>query len=213
MGKYTLIAVQSLPDTFNLMSSKQFNFACECGRISNLRGSWVVSGNTQSCGKCDWRLKWSWIKQSWGSLRLDEKQKFPPEWVGHSAKFMFICDCGRYKRASLSDVIRGFTLSCGRCNWKSKNYWLSQKWAGLRIDPDQRLPEEWGVTRKLKLICNCGGKITSNLFNVIDGRTVSCGCSKGQGMFSPESKIRQYVASLSSDTYDTAYRIPNTRKQ
>ena len=32
-------------------------------------------------------------------------------------------------------------------------------------------------------------------------------------MFSPESKIRQYVASLSSDTYDTAYRIPNTRKQ
>ena len=92
-----------------------------------------------------------------------------------------------------------------------KSYWLSQKWGTLRVDPTQLLPEEWGVSHKIRLMCDCGGSIYSCLFNVLKGKTLSCGCSRGTGPHSPESKIREFVKSLAMDTCLTSYRIGGTR--
>jgi hypothetical protein len=212
-GKYSL-QDHELPDVFNLMSDKKFIFQCNCGRVSTLNGAWIVSGNTTSCGKCDWKSKKYWLNEKWGSLRLDPNQQLLDEWgTGTSNPFLMLCDCGRSISNTIHNVLSKRVSSCGRCDWKSKDYWLSQKWNALRIDPNQSLPDEWGVSKLVYLICDCGGRIKSNLFNVIHNRTISCGCSKGQGEFSPESEIRKFVAKLAPDVVPATYTIPGIRKK
>src|SRR5208282_5821729 len=200
-GKYSLVADQRLPAIFNLMSDREFRFQCECGCIKNLRGSWVCSGNAKSCGQCDWKLKTWWLSQKWGSLRLNPNQLLPEKWGGGcNSKFLFLCDCGRTTNSCFAGVVRGQAASCGKCAWRTKTYWLLQKWGLVRVDPDQPLPDEWGVSRVVHFLCDCGKRLKSNLFNVIDGRTNSCGCTKaGKSKFSPAHEIYDFVKPFAPD--------------
>jgi hypothetical protein len=97
-----------------------------------------------------------WLAQSWGELTLQRRQDFPKEWAAGSARrFNLDCTCGRVSNPpfyTLKEV-----KSCGKCSFKSREYWLNQRWGTLMLDSSQDLPDEWPPisTKKFKFICEC----------------------------------------------------------
>lgn len=209
-GKYSLLSNQPLPLVLNLMSPKKFLFKCDCGRIRSLSGSWLVSGNINSCGSCDWMPRTWWMDQKWGSLRLEKNQDLPEEWgKGHKGKFSFSCDCGRKKPIVFNEVASDRTTTCRRCGFKSKEHWLSQKWGRLKVDPEKELPKEWCPNRPTWLLCDCGKAVKDKLFNVLYGKVKSCGCALvGRSENSPAHEVYKFVLSLSPDTQESIWSAP-----
>ena len=74
----------------------------------------------------------------------------------------------------------GNSKSCGKCSFKSKEYWLSQTWGKLRLDPEQELPEEWNLSsnKKFTFKCACGRSCNCKFQSATNGNSKSCGkCS------------------------------------
>ncbi len=215
-GKLRLDPEQELPEEWPYRSNKQFIFVCDCGRRSIVGFGTVSKGSTLSCGKCSYKSKEYWLSQTWGKLKLDPNQELPEEWgAGSSQKFMVACECGRQVALSFYNIASGNSTSCGHCEDKPKEYWLSQRWGLLRIDPTQELlPKEWGSGSSLSLsvICECGNASKKVCFYNLT-HVKSCGCIRiGQNEFSPESEVRDFVSSMAADTEPAAWRIPGSRK-
>jgi hypothetical protein len=180
-GNLTLNPNQDLPSDWSMGSRKRFIFNCSCGRVCTSIFNTVALGKSKSCGRCLFKSKEYWLSQAWGKLKLDSNQdNLPDEWGSSSNRmFQFICNCGRrYSTLFYAINNQGYT-SCGHCNDKPKEYWLTQKWGKLRLDPHQDLPDEWGrgngsYTSYL-LICNCGRSTKAKLTSIFSGNTKSCG--------------------------------------
>ncbi len=189
---------QSLPLEWGPMSQIKIIMDCECGNTANIRMCRLSLGTQTTCGKCNVHPKEYWLKQRWGSLVLDKNQDFPDAWSLHSGiKLYYLCDCGRKEKISNHDIGQ----SCGKCTWKSKEYWLSQRWDKVIIDPNQKLPDEFGSGFKyIKCICDCGNKLILYLGHLVHGgESISCGCArKGMGANSPARKIAQYIQTIIS---------------
>jgi hypothetical protein len=189
---------QDLPLEIAPNCNKNFDFTCSCGNGFITHFQNVITGHTASCGKCLWKFKDYWLVQRWGKLRLDPEQEFPSTaWPrGCGQEFWFLCECGCRKRATFDSVAYG-TSSCGTCNWKSKEYWLDQRWGKLRLDPNQELPSAWARSCNgyFWVLCDCGRRKEVLFYNLIN--TYSCGCLvKGNGEYSPAYEIYQFVKCL-----------------
>jgi hypothetical protein len=118
-----------------------------------------------------------WLAQVWGKLRLEPaRSELPESWSkGINLKFVFRCDCGRITLATMNNVTSGTVASCGKCSWKSKEFWLSQRWGSLRLDPSQKLPEEFGASsnKKFVFLCGCGKTTVLSMAHVSNYQ--SCG--------------------------------------
>jgi hypothetical protein len=159
-------------------SNKRIEFRCDCGRIVETPFYKVTSGHSKSCGKCELRTKEYWLKQKWGSLRLSENSPLPPEWkLNYPKKLTFICDCTRTSEKVFYSVSRGHVTTCGKCLYRSKEYWLKQKWGKLKLDPNQKLPDEWSETSviKLRCLCDCNNASYPVFHKLTSGVTRSCG--------------------------------------
>jgi hypothetical protein len=202
-GELRLDPNQELPYAWGPMSQSRFNFICMCGRVASIRMCRVMLKSNTTCGKCNVFSKQHWLKQQWGRLRLVPTQSLPEEWSKFSVqKFWFLCTCGREAKFRMNDVC----FSCGKCDWKLKDYWLSQVWGKLKIDPSLPLPEEWGAggggldELKMQFLCECGKTTNSTLGHVIHGDTHSCGCvAKGKSDSSPAYKIYEFVKMQAPD--------------
>jgi hypothetical protein len=115
------------------------------------------------------------MSQCWGDLRIDPNQELPEEW-SPSASFrpVMLCRCGRTSNPRFADLPN--TITCGSCDFKSKTYWLEQSWGKLCLDPNQELPEEWGIgyTSKLQFICSCNRHLKTKFKTVREGKATSC---------------------------------------
>jgi predicted SprT family Zn-dependent metalloprotease len=172
-GKLKLDPNQDLPDEWSMGSQIKFNFKCECGKCIKPHFQAVTGGNSKTCGKCSWKPQDYWLAQKWGELRLVKGAN--EGWSPNSAKvFSFHCSCGHKIRLRFHQVTTGNSRTCGHCNDKPKEYWLAQTWGKLKLDPNQELPDEWGVGyRKLQFLCNCGNSHTANFYDI--AKTSSCG--------------------------------------
>jgi len=180
-GELSLISDQELPDEWGPNSNYRFEYLCSCGKTTKTMFENVSTGHSVSCGKCPAKpLSW-WLEQKWGKLRMDSSQ----ELLGQAApktniKLWFLCDCGNKTHALISNVTTGRTKSCDKCNYKPKEYWLAQRWDKLIIDPNQILPDEWGLQSEIKVrcICDCGTIRNFIFYYINNGTTNSCGqCS------------------------------------
>lgn len=125
------------------------------------------------------------LNEKWGSLTLDPHQDLPKIInFGSFRKYKFLCDCGRYCFIS-PNILTGKlktnpncrkTRTCGRCNWKTKEYWLTQKWGKIQLDLDQELSEEWAPqsNKFLKFKCDCGRSILNKFQTLTIGNSNSC---------------------------------------
>jgi hypothetical protein len=157
-----------------------FSFLCDCSRKTTLPMYRVTTGNSTSCGHCNDKPKEYWLSQCWGELRLTLNQPLPEEWGAVKQKFEMLCSCSRVCQVSFKDILRGHTVSCGKCSWKSKAYWLSQTWGSLKLADIKELPSEWPPfsIKRFRFSCSCSRSSTLEFSKVTTGNTTSCGnCS------------------------------------
>ena len=74
-------------------SSKLILFDCSCGRKNVLKKwKYFISGETNSCGKCNFLEKEHWENTKYGKLKM----KNPKDTSNGSGRIVeWICDCGK----------------------------------------------------------------------------------------------------------------------
>lgn len=82
---------------------------CTCGKIIDVRGSNLKSGNTKSCG-CSKNSRLNLLNQKFGLLTVIEDAGNDPK--GNSL-WKCKCDCGNVKIIRGSNLINHNTLTCG----------------------------------------------------------------------------------------------------
>src|SRR5271157_6339225 len=160
-GKLRLSPLQEMDDEFP-PGRKKYKFICDCGGSCISRLHKVTTGHTGTCGKCSWKLKKCWLSLTWGSLKLDPDQSLPSSWsISSALRFRFLCTCGNTSSFEFRKATNGNNTTCGRCQFKSKEHWLRQRWGKLFLDPNQELPTEWSASGALRLrfLCVCGRKV------------------------------------------------------
>lgn len=85
-----------------------WNCKCECGKTTVVRGSYLTSGHTKSCGYCI--ARGDMIGKKYNRLKVinyvfTDKNGF--------AHWLCICECGKETTVSTTSLRRGNTTSCG----------------------------------------------------------------------------------------------------
>lgn len=110
------------------------------------------------------------LNQKFGKLKLRDDIKVTP---GSHARVWWLCDCGKDVQQSIRYVTRGRSTDCRRCNAFSQSIMASTKFGKLKlIDPVECLPAS---EKKLSWQCDCGKAAVIPVFNVLSGRTKTCG--------------------------------------
>jgi hypothetical protein len=177
-GDLRLDPNQELPDEWPEGSRTTFSFLCKCTRSCLRKLGKMSEAGYSSCGHCNDKAKEYWLAQTWGDLRLDPNQELPEEWGSASNRQLgFICSCKRHKTLRFDVVIRGDATTCARCSYRPKDYWLSQTWGKLKLDPNQNLPDEWGQGSPLSFTvrCDCARQFDVTFYNLTNESTISCG--------------------------------------
>jgi hypothetical protein len=190
-GSLSLCLEQLLPEEWALNSHQQFKFRCNCTRVVQTKFQSVTTGNSTTCGQCDFRSKTYWLTQHWGSLSLMDNDFLPPEWgAGSNKRFKFNCICGNIHTSIFQNVTKGDIQSCGKCRHKSKDFWLSQRWGKLRIDKSAIFPPSLPMfsSRKVQFICTCGKSVQMQFSHVTQGNAKTCGKCNWKPMTFWESK-------------------------
>ena len=88
-------------------------FSCDCGKLKEMRASFVAGGHVKSCGCLSEKTRF--VGTDWpnaaavnGILKVRPIGK-----TGHNFNWEFLCPCGAKFIATLSNVLRGNTRSCG----------------------------------------------------------------------------------------------------
>jgi hypothetical protein len=112
---------------------------------------------------------------------------------------VFLCNCGRETVLPAYAVEKGKIKTCGKCSYKSKGFWLSQRWGMLTLVGEQKLPDEWSPFshQEFDFSCSCSKTTRVRMADIIDGHTMSCGCRiPGKGEGSPVREIEDYITGL-----------------
>jgi hypothetical protein len=176
-GKLKLVPHQDLPDEWGPSSNKRMLFQCTCGQTTKTAFQNVVN-HSKSCGHCNDNPKEYWLDQKWGELKLDPEQKLRHSWAGGATyKLRFICTCGRDVVTCFHNVTSGRSVTCNKCNFKSKDYWLAQTWGELKLDPNQELPDEWApwTEKDFTFLCSCKRVIKKKFGHIYSENFQSCG--------------------------------------
>jgi hypothetical protein len=112
-GKLKLDPNQNLPEEWGKGCKKVFRFSCDCGRTIRHRSFRGITADSVTCTKCEFKTKFHWLSQKWGHLKIDPVQKLPNEWGTGYGKIKVLCDCGNKHTTTMSNLIYGYTRSCG----------------------------------------------------------------------------------------------------
>lgn len=185
---------------------KRIYWKCECQKcksIQNVRTD-SLKRLPNSCPEC----KNSLLGKRFGKLLVLKKGKIDNN--GH-AYWICQCDCGNKKEINGSNLISGYTQSCGCLHSKKTSELFFQDLTGLkfnkltvlkRITPIGQHPIKWLCK------CDCGTIIEVQGNNLKNNHTTSCGCSHSLG----EEKIRQLLNSLNI-SFKTEYVFNNLKNR
>lgn len=154
---------------------------CDCGREKSIRRDGLTSGRSKSCGMCDNDL----TGKRFG--RLTVLYKVGSDSCGHLI-WKCRCDCGNDKDISATNLIQGYTRSCGCihsevCSAQGEDL-VGQKFGKLTV-----VSLYSTSPRKFLCHCDCGGEAIVAPGNLKNGHTQSCGCINSLG----EEKINSYL--------------------
>lgn len=160
-----------LPDQWCAGSSILATFKCRCGSLYTRRFSkWKQSS---TCGNCN-KVQISSLNGSkFGKLKVVDDRDIVVHKSG-GTKIKVVCDCGVTKSVALGSLVRGTTTTCGTCNLKQPEWWLSQKFGNLTVQSLHhavKLRSE----EKLQCICTCGNVIECAAGALTSGRKRTCG--------------------------------------
>lgn len=111
-----------------------------------------------------------WTIKKFGKLRIKDPSDLNPK---SKKKHVFLCECGKSKPVAVYDVTSGKTVSCGRCNEMSSEWWSKQKFGRLILKSPRTLNKN--SKKKTAWICVCGNESFQSIYSVTNGKARSCG--------------------------------------
>lgn len=164
-AKYGSLRLKHLK-ALSLGSNKKEAWVCDCGKECYSRVFDVTRGYTKSCGKCNEISPELLLITKYGNLKIKKPE---PLSIGSHKLVEWICDCGNDTIASFCNVLSGNTKSCGKCNntyLSDTKYWsLSTNVKNLGTVSSKKIP--WR--------CDCGREKSIVIYDVITGKTKTCG--------------------------------------
>lgn len=154
------------------VGNKRYRCICSCGKIVDVLKVNLLNGSSTSCGHS---------KNRYGSLL---NKKFG-EWtvIGKDGyKWKCQCSCGKIGYHSSTDLIKGKTKSCGHNYFIDSNDIIGRKFGHWSV-------LSYNGNKMYKCICDCDNNTIRNVnrYDLINGKSTSCGCAKAL-----ESKRRMY---------------------
>ena len=189
-GKLTVI--ERLPRYKN--NKTFYNCLCECGNEKIVSGSNLITGNVKSCGCISKERKdrrRDYTGQKFGRLTVLEMIYNYQNKNKTYAKCQ--CDCGNITIASISNIKKGKTKSCG-CFEKESRYMRNHTYdlVGKRFN-NLVVTKFVGLNKFGHALwecqCDCGNIINVTTGNLTRGHTGSCGCLI-------KSKMESYIADI-----------------
>lgn len=185
----SLEVLERIPQT----SPVQWKCRCDCGKIVNVRGSYLRNGHTKSCG-CE-RIK---AGHNQGSKNIKDLtgQKFgfltvikdSGERKNHNVVWICQCECGNTVVVSGDNLRRNHTKSCG-CQKKESAQkrvidLTGQRFGKLVVNRKTNNPYPSNRHTYWLCDCDCGQmEVLVDGENLKSGKISSCGClgnSKGE---------------------------------
>lgn len=140
--------------------------ACICGQSVRVRGDHLVKGLVRSCG-CLRKTDDLVGKRFGGWVVL--RRADPPNAGSGTPLWDCLCDCGIVATHQASNLRSGATQSCG-CLIALANV------SGVRYGRLQISARLYGKPVRVICKCDCGNEHVALYNNIVQGRTVSCGC-------------------------------------
>lgn len=155
-----------------------YECTCSCGTVKNLKGTYLRTGQSTSCGHATNAFK-DLSGQRFGEWTVIK-------YIG-DYKYKCRCSCGKEGIVSRWDLITGKSTNCGHKrapNLEGQRFGklIVNKYLGHNL---------WECT------CDCGNKTTAFTSNLLIGNKVSCGClleeNKQKNIQAIDSAINNYT--------------------
>ena len=153
---------------------------CECGNIKRVSYHNLVHECTKSCGCSRSIAQAKDLKgKRFGKLTAIERTG---EKKGSSFVWLCRCECGRETRVSSNSLLTGNTRSCG-CLLDAAKRSAYHDIAGQRfgrLTAVEPVEKRSGGSVVWKCRCDCGNENEYPVKTLLEGKAVSCGCSKAE---------------------------------
>lgn len=155
-GSWTAIGVAG--------DGRSWLFRCACGTEKAIQRLRVTAGHTTSCGCVTEQAFAGRTFGLWTALRSARGKS---EW-------WFRCACGVEKLLKKSDVVNGWSYSCGcKRRYVRRDFKPGQVFGKLTaLRPAETRSGNWWF------LCECGTETELDKYNVACGQTTSCGCKR-----------------------------------
>ena len=178
---------------------------CDCGNELDMIGHRFTSGKTKSCGCAKAELNFNsrhdgtipYIGDKWGSLTCVERiDGFGVKYANgkhRNPKYRFLCDCGKSKIITITDVKNGRTKSCGCLAKKTTSELLFQNLSGQRfyyLTVLKRVENKCKGKVYYECLCDCGKTVIVRGECLKSDHNKSCGCLKKS---TGEYLVEQYL--------------------
>ena len=155
-----------------------------CGNLLSVRAD-NLKRLPKNCPNCRYP---NLIGQSFGRLSVISKGKTDSN--GHIF-WVCKCSCGNVKEIAGSNLIQGYTSSCGCLHSQMTSELLLKDITGQKFGRLTAISRTSKIGEKAKWLCkcDCGSSVEVQSNNLINGHTQSCGCIRSIG----ELKIREIL--------------------
>lgn len=147
---------------------------CECGNIISNIPNRLTGGTSTTCGKCN-LIKKEDIPKYKSKLSILNFNKLAEE-LFYTSILKCKCSCGGLRSVGVGYYLKSTILSCGKCNLRSKKWWVGRKYGHLTVVGCPNTGVYKGSDVKLKCKCDCGNIVSveaRSLFRNTEYR--SCG--------------------------------------
>lgn len=170
---------------------------CECGNMITVRGAYLKSGHTVSCGcaRKDNRPKTfeDLTGKKFGNLTV-VRYLTPEERTTKTYNWLCKCDCGNTIFANASKLKDGHTKSCGclRKKAKGRNYedLTGKHFNHLTVIRELKPEERKARSYNWLCRCDCGKEFQSTANKIKTGTQISCGCLRAEKLKNASTKYK-----------------------
>jgi hypothetical protein len=202
------------PKTIFPNSHKREIWVCECRKETEASISYVTSGQTTNCGRCNEISTEEMRIRKFGRLQMKDPK---PILSRSHEKETWICDCGKEITIKVYSVISGNTKSCGQCRNSVYEWYLENK-ESIRSLKCPVEPSDFPVGGPIlletvkkavppfKCVCIvCKSIYYPRLRDIKQGKSLTCGCSSYR-ISSGQKDVSLFIESLGFKT-ELEYKI------
>ena len=184
-----LTVVEQAEDAFSVEGYpiRQWKCLCDCGNETIVRANNLMTGHTKSCGHCGFHTFGSSRQIDLIGLkfnRLTVKAKTD------DSLWQCICDCGNEVKTATSNLINGYTKSCGclqkerasethlvdLTGWCMKEHGVKDSRLTVIKRVENYIQPNGQSYPQYLCKCECGKECVVNAHYLKTGHTKSCGC-------------------------------------